>query len=42
VAGTLPLAVVVGRADAMDVLVHGQSFDLTPVVRDNVARFQIK
>jgi len=42
VAGVLPLAVVVGRADAVDVVVRGQPFDLVPVARDNVARFQIK
>lgn len=42
VSGTLPFAVVVGRADAIDVLVRGQPFDLAPLARDNIARFQIK
>jgi cytoskeleton protein RodZ len=42
VVGALPLAVVVGRADAVDVLVRGQTFDLAGLARDNVARFQIK
>ena len=41
-AGTLPLAVVVGRVDATDVTVRGQSFDLQGVARDNVARFEVK
>ena len=40
--GALPLSVTVGRADSTDVLVRGKSFDLAPVVKDNVARFQIK
>ena len=40
--GALPLSVTVGRADSIDVLVRGKSFDLAPVVKDNVARFQIK
>lgn len=40
--GALPLSVVVGRANAIDVLVHGKPFELTPVAKDNVARFQIK
>ncbi|MGQ9725249.1 MAG: DUF4115 domain-containing protein, partial [Tepidimonas sp.] len=38
----LPLAVVVGRADATDVSVRGQPFDLAPVTRNNVARFEIR
>ena len=42
VSGTLPLSVVVGRADAIDVLVRGQPFSLAPVSKDNVARFQVK
>jgi len=42
VSGNLPLTVVVGRADAMDVQVRGQAFDLVPLARDNVARFQVK
>jgi cytoskeleton protein RodZ len=40
--GALPLAVVVGRADATDVEIRGKAFDLTPVSRDNVARFEVK
>ena len=40
--GTLPLSVIVGRADSTDVLVRGKSFDLVPLTKDNVARFQIK
>jgi len=40
--GALPLTVVVGRANAIDVLVRGKPFELTPVAKDNVARFQIK
>lgn len=42
VSGTPPLTVVIGRADAVDVTVRGKPFDLKPLVRDNVARFQIK
>ncbi len=42
VSGALPLSVVVGRADAIDVQVRGQPFALLPLSRDNVARFQIK
>ena len=38
----LPLAVTIGRADATDVVVRGQPFDLGPVTRNNVARFQIR
>lgn len=38
----LPLAVTVGRADATDVSVRGQPFDLAPVTRNNVARFEIR
>lgn len=41
-AGTMPLSVVVGRVDATDVTVRGQSFDLQAVARDNVARFEVK
>lgn len=40
--GALPLSVVIGRANAIGVLVRGKPFDLTPVSKDNVARFQIK
>lgn len=37
-----PLAVVVGRADATEVLVRGKAFDLMAVARNNVARFEVK
>ncbi|MEO8543685.1 MAG: helix-turn-helix domain-containing protein [Betaproteobacteria bacterium] len=40
--GAVPLSVVIGRANAIDVQVHGKSFDLAQVTKDNVARFQIK
>jgi cytoskeleton protein RodZ len=38
----MPLAVVVGRADAIEVQVRGLAFDLTSVAKDNVARFEVK
>ena len=40
--GVLPLAAVVGRADATQVQVHGKAFDLSAVSRNNVARFEVK
>lgn len=40
--GTVPLAVVVGRADATRVTVRGKAMDLVPIARDNVARFEVK
>ena len=40
--GALPLSVIVGRADVTSVQIRGQAFDLTPVSRDNVARFEVK
>jgi cytoskeleton protein RodZ len=40
--GALPLQVTIGRVDAIDVQVRGKPFDLTPVSRDNVARFTVK
>ena len=40
--GALPLAAIVGRADATQVQVRGQAFDLNTVSRDNVARFEVK
>lgn len=40
--GALPLAVVVGKADMTSVEVRGKAFDLAPVTRDNVARFEVK
>ncbi|XAH26216.1 helix-turn-helix domain-containing protein [Xylophilus sp. GW821-FHT01B05] len=42
VTGVLPLSVIVGRADTTEVQVHGQPFDLAPIVRSNVARFEVK
>lgn len=38
----LPLQVVVGRADAVDVQVRGQPFDLAPYTRNQVARFEVR
>jgi cytoskeleton protein RodZ len=40
--GALPLAVTVGSASATDVEVRGKPFDLAPLARDNVARFEVK
>ena len=40
--GALPLQSVIGRADAVDVLVRGKAFDLAPVSKENVARFEVK
>jgi cytoskeleton protein RodZ len=42
VAGALPLAVVVGRADVIDVQLRGKPFDLQAVTKSNVARFEVK
>ena len=42
IAASLPLSVVIGRADATEVFVRGKLFDLTAVSRDNVARFEVK
>lgn len=39
--GALPLTVVVGRADTTEVQVRGKPFDLIPVAKDNVARFEV-
>lgn len=41
VQGRLPLTVVIGRANAVDVLVRGKPLDLASVSKNNVARFQI-
>lgn len=38
----LPLAVVVGRADATTVELRGQPLDLTGLARNNVARFEVR
>ncbi len=40
--GALPLAVTVGSVNVTDVQVRGHPFDLAPVSRDNVARFEVK
>ncbi|MBX9818050.1 MAG: DUF4115 domain-containing protein [Burkholderiaceae bacterium] len=40
--GALPLSVVVGRADVTDVEVRGKPFNLVPIAKDNVARFEVK
>lgn len=42
VAGVPPLSVTVGSASATEVSVRGRPFDLAPVTRDNVARFQVQ
>lgn len=40
--GALPLRVTIGKVDSTEVQVHGKPFDLRPVSRDNVARFEVK
>lgn len=40
--GPLPLMVTVGSVGATEVQVRGRPFDLGPVSRDNVARFEVK
>jgi cytoskeleton protein RodZ len=40
--GALPMAVIVGRANLVDVQVRGSVVDLAPVTKDNVARFEVK
>lgn len=42
VSGALPLQVTIGRANFTQVQVRGKPFDLAPVSRDNVARFEVK
>lgn len=42
VSGTLPLRVVIGRADAVQVQVRGQMFDTKALAPDNIARFEVK
>lgn len=37
-----PYSVVVGRADAVQVTVRGDRFDVMPLARNSVARFQVK
>jgi cytoskeleton protein RodZ len=40
-AGTLPLTVIVGRADVTQVEVRGKQIDLTAIAKSNVARFEV-
>jgi cytoskeleton protein RodZ len=40
--GALPLAVVIGRADAVSIEVRGKAFDLANISKDGVARFEVK
>jgi cytoskeleton protein RodZ len=40
--GQVPLTVVIGRTDQVAVAVRGQTLDLTPMAKDNVARFEVK
>lgn len=42
VSGSLPLTVVLGRADLISVTVRGKPMELTAVSKDNVARFEVK
>ncbi|MDF2463017.1 MAG: hypothetical protein K0Q43_1252 [Ramlibacter sp.] len=40
--GTPPLQVTIGRVDQTEMQVRGKPFDLRPVAKDNVARFEVK
>lgn len=40
--GVLPLSVVIGKADVVDVEVKGKPFGLSGISKDNVARFEVK
>ncbi|TAG35820.1 MAG: helix-turn-helix domain-containing protein [Polaromonas sp.] len=40
--GALPLSAIVGKADATQVQIRGNAFDLSAVAKDNVARFEVK
>lgn len=42
VTGTFPMAVVVGRVDAVQLQVRGQPFDMAAFPKDRVARFEVK
>lgn len=42
VGGVLPLSVVVGSADSLDVMVRGEPFELRTLAKENVARFEVK
>jgi cytoskeleton protein RodZ len=41
VSGVLPLMVVVGKADMLEVTVAGKPFNLMGVAKDNIARFEV-
>ncbi|MDB5859049.1 MAG: hypothetical protein JWQ76_2738, partial [Ramlibacter sp.] len=40
--GALPLTVTIGSVEQTEVQVRGKPFNLGPVSRDNVARFEVK
>jgi cytoskeleton protein RodZ len=40
--GGLPLSVVVGKVDTTEVQIRGKAFDLLPLTKDNVARFEVR
>lgn len=40
--GALPLSVVVGRAEVVEVEVRGKAFSLANIAKENVARFEVK
>jgi cytoskeleton protein RodZ len=40
--GVAPLSVVVGRADVVDVQWRDKPVDLIPIIKENVARFEVK
>ena len=40
--GVMPLSVVIGRVDSIEVEVRGQAFSLSGLSKDNVARFEVK
>lgn len=40
--GTAPLSVVIGSVEATEVQVRGRPYNLAPVSKDNVARFEVK
>ncbi|MBT0570636.1 helix-turn-helix domain-containing protein [Curvibacter sp. CHRR-16] len=40
--GQFPLSIVVGKAAVTEVWVHGKPYDLAPIARENVARFEVK
>ncbi|WP_394787493.1 helix-turn-helix domain-containing protein [Rhodoferax sp.] len=42
VAGAFPMSMVVGRADAVQLQVRGQAYDIAPFTKDHVARFEVK